>query len=398
MAQSWNSASASPSAEQSGSGTVVPLNIVPHPERSPVEIVRSIMTLQDQVVSGKKPVETAMPKIMSQMADHLLAQNPDVWKDPKNIEALITYLLSGGQSRVAKKILEIDTLPSEQRNLLEAVYAYITGHKTRAENLLATVDPQTLSALLGAHVALIKALLVAESDPAKAISYLDTARILAPGTLIEEAALRREIFLADSANKLSKFVFLSRQYIRRFHNSVYFDNFYKHFSAAIIHLGLADNVEQVAKLDDLIAEMKPGEQARIYLAIAYKSLINGRLPVASFVLAKASALTRETSSTPDQYKLYQASVDFLAGHAEKGLNTISQLDESNLTALDISLAHTILEIGGAIQSLDHESHSAQHAHAQPDASLVDHDDIQDLGELATRSIEATDRVLRGENL
>ena len=71
----------------------------------------------------------------------------------------------------------------------------------------------------------------AEKEPAKALAYLDDARLLAPGTLIEEAAFRRQIALIASAGDGERYEMMVARYLRRFPNSVYAGNFRQQFAA-----------------------------------------------------------------------------------------------------------------------------------------------------------------------
>ena len=59
------------------------------------------------------------------------------------------------------------------------------------------VDPLTQPPELGAFLALVKGSITAADDPAAAQKMFDEARLLSPGTLVEEAALRRSIALGS---------------------------------------------------------------------------------------------------------------------------------------------------------------------------------------------------------
>jgi hypothetical protein len=100
-------------------------------------------------------------------------------------------------------------------------------------------------------VAMIQSALVAKEDPGEAIRLLDQARVLAPGTLVEETALRRELVLADEIADIDKFTFLSSEYIWRFPSSAYFESFRQRFVASTIHFGLTIKPTQFAALEEL---------------------------------------------------------------------------------------------------------------------------------------------------
>ena len=68
------------------------------------------------------------------------------------------------------------------------------GGRTKQGRGLAALNARSLPPTLGAEIALVQSALVAQNDLKATIERLDEARLLMPGTLVEEAALRREIF------------------------------------------------------------------------------------------------------------------------------------------------------------------------------------------------------------
>ena len=111
-----------------------------------------------------------------------------------------------------------------------------------------TIDARTLAPSLGGYIALAQSALAAKEDPRRAMRLLDEARLLAGGTLVEEAALRRTVFLADETSDLSRFVASSSQYLRRYQRSVYAENFRRRFGEAVTRFGVTGDPGQREKL------------------------------------------------------------------------------------------------------------------------------------------------------
>ena len=65
---------------------------------------------------------------------------------------------------------------------------------------------------------------------------LDRARLLAPGTLVEEAALRRSIAVAAKLGDAKRFLRLSEQYVRAYLRSPYASQFADAFVAGVVTL------------------------------------------------------------------------------------------------------------------------------------------------------------------
>jgi chemotaxis protein MotC len=318
--------------------------------RAPFEIVRSMQALQDQIALGNTSALAALPGLSNQLAEKLLAADPAVWRETRNARAAITYVLSGGQPRVLRKILAGNEYPSDDKKLMEGALAYVEGQEAKAKELLGSVDPRSLEAIVGGHVALAQATLFAHDDPHKAIALLDTARVLAPGTLVEEAALRREVFLSEQIDDFNKFSASAAQYLRRFGNSSYAANFESRFSASLISIAVAGKIEQITMLEPLMSDMSETSRLRLYLAIAQSALVNGKLDTAKYAAAKAVQFAKPGTVEANRAVLYHGASAVLTRPLEENLDKLETLDRSMLTRRDLDLAD-------AVTAIDKEIHN-----------------------------------------
>ena len=325
--------------------------------KPPYQIVRSLHALQDQMVLGNTAAKAAMPAFSAQLAEKLLAADPGVWREPRNARAAVTYVLSGGSPRVARKVLQ-SYCPRQERRLLEGALAYVEGHEEKARSLLDDVDPRSLEPILGGHIALVQAALAAKDDVNKAIGLLDVARIVAPGTLVEEAALRREIFLVDQTGDFDKFVAMSGQYIRRFRNSAYADNFRLHFSEAVTRLDIAGNPQQLGQLDDLLSDLSANEQVRFYLLIARSSLIKGKIDLTRFAADRAVHLAKQDSAEGCRAKLYEGAASILTSDYDLGVAELQGVDSARLSVDENLLREAALDLARQIRELPQPDQSS----------------------------------------
>ncbi len=317
----------------------------------PYEIVRSLHVLQDQMVLGNRVARAAMPSFAAQLAQRLLAFNRTVWREPRNARAAVTYVLSGGSPRVARKVLESGYCPAEDKNLLQGALAYVEGHESKAKNYLKGIDPRSLEPILGGHIALVQAALIAKDNMGDAIRLLDLARVLAPGTLVEEAALRREIFLLNATGDFDKFTAMSGEYVRRFGNSAYADNFRMHFSEALGRLEIAGTPDQLGELDDVLGGFGTNEQLQFYLLIAQSSLLNGKAGISRFAAAKAEKLAEPETPEASRAELYDGAASILTNNYERGLTQLEALDAARLSEDDRSLRQAALAVAQQIRQL-----------------------------------------------
>jgi len=207
----------------------------------------------------------------------------------------------------------------------------------------------TLPVPLAGHVALVQANLVTKEDPRKAMQLLARARVLAPGTLIEEAALRKEIFLADQADDLEAFTSLSSQYVRRFGKSAYAENFRQRFKAAVMRFGLTRDPDRFARLETALEVLEPDEELRLLLATARAGLLAGTIEPARHAIEKAAALARKGTAEASRATLYAAAMRVLTGEIDVGLADLQSLETTGLAKPDTELAEAVQAMASEIR-------------------------------------------------
>jgi chemotaxis protein MotC len=293
--------------------------------------------------------------LIGRIAERLLAVDSAAWREVKNARAAIVYVLSGGQPRVLRKILELGVSPEEETRLMEGALAYVEGRTAKAKQILLPLDAKELASMLGGHVALVQSALVGKDDPGKATQLLDQARILDPGTLVEEAALRREIFLVDEGGDLERFAALSSQYIRRFPKSVYADNFRSRFADSVTRFGLKGDAAGFAKVVKLLSELDAVDRLRLYLKIAQAGILNGKIGPARLAAEQAAQLSKDGSVEGTRSKLYEAAALILTSSLEEGLGELRNVDGSRLSKHDAELKEAVAGIAKQIGKSSDES-------------------------------------------
>jgi chemotaxis protein MotC len=190
--------------------------------------------------------------------------------------------------------------------------------------------------------------LAAKSDPAKALAHLDDARLLAPGTLIEEASLRRQIALVGTAD-LDRFEALAAVYLRRFPNSLYAGNFRQQFAAAVAGTVRAFATERLAQLETILGGVGPIDRRDVYLTIAREALVKGRVGLAAFAAASAGRLADTGSVEEARAHVYQGAALVASDELAKGLEMLSGADRGRLAPADAALIDAGLAVADAVQ-------------------------------------------------
>ncbi len=283
-------------AGESGKRDAPPVTPILGPPTPFSDMMLDVQRLQARMAKGDKAAYADCRARMRAIGAAIAAAGPEAFKVKAERDAVIVYLLSGGQPRDIAKIVEREDFPTPERDLLRGAAGYTAGRQTDAEALL-SYDPEAQSLRLGSQIAYAQSVLLTSKDAEKALNLLDLARLFAPGTLIEEASLRREILLVGDLRNPERVAFLARQYVERFGGSLYAGDFVRTLATTVIRFDLCATLADLAKFSALLALTSP-EQARAFLlAVSRASLLRGRFDVAA--QAADGALAAAPAASPD---------------------------------------------------------------------------------------------------
>jgi chemotaxis protein MotC len=268
------------------------------------DMMLDVQRLQARMAKGDRAAYEEQRAKMRAIGAEIAAAGPAAFKVKAERDAVVVYLLSGGQPRDIAKILERGDFPPAERDLLRGAAGYTGGRESEAEKLL-PYDPKAESLRLGSQLAYAQSVLETPTKPRKALDLLDLARLLAPGTLIEEAALRREILLVGDLRNPERVAFLARQYVERFGKSIYAGDFVHSLAAIAIRFDLCATLGDLGKFSALL-ELAPPEQARAFLlAVARASALLGRFDVAAKAGQEAAKTATPGSVDEARARLYE---------------------------------------------------------------------------------------------
>jgi chemotaxis protein MotC len=265
-----------------------------------------------------------------------------VWSNPQNGQAAVIYLLSGGAPQIIRK-LPRDKLNVDGR-LFDGALAYVEGRQDEARELLKDVKPRTVPSGLGGQLALVQGALFARAEASLAIERLDDARLLLPGTLVEEAALRREILLVGQAEDFDKFEFLTLAYIRHYHNSVYAGDFWQRFANGLTQSSLALDERRFARIATLLEQIDRASRLKLYLVIARTAMVRGGLAVTRLAGERALTLSADASADRERAHLFRGVSRALTDEYDGGLAELKALDRSKLPERDIPLLNATVQL------------------------------------------------------
>jgi chemotaxis protein MotC len=301
----------------------------------PYQMVRSLELVQDRIAGGDEAALPMQRKLLEMIDAKFLATPPAGFEDQRNFDALLVYAISGGNPRTIETVVSRLDLKPPRAALGAGILGYVRGRPAEAEKALHDIDPLTQPIELGAYLALIKGSVAAAEDSAAALKLFDEARLLGPGSLVEEAALRRSIMIALKMRDADLFLDYSERYVRRFLHSPYASQFADAFVIGVVDMH--DNME-LDKVAATLNEMDADRRKFIYLRLARKSAIDGLTELTAFAARMAEIRNDPRSKTNDPRVLLYSSIASVASGSVGAVATqLAAIDRNRLSESDRQL-------------------------------------------------------------
>lgn len=300
---------------------------------SPREMVRTLQGLQDDVAVGRTGALNMQVRALSDLGTALRQTDTSVFEEDENLYALITYLFNGGNPQIVETILKDMPENPRQQNLINGALAYAHNHRREFMEAFARPMPETAEwpEALRLSVYLGTAADLAETNPQAASKRLDYVRLAAPGSLFEEAAIRRQLKVSASLGDTVKIALLKRNYVDRFNLSPFANDFWSEFSRAVPRM----DVKMTDKgLDELTFHAPASVQYLIYLRIARIALIDGRMERARYSAAKAQKLATDLKKDAATATLYYAASQVGTPAASEASTMLQSIKRDDLAERD----------------------------------------------------------------
>ncbi|UVF20279.1 chemotaxis protein MotC [Microvirga terrae] len=392
-----NVAPSEATVEQSAPSSTVP---------SPVQLVRTLHLMQDQIAIGSTEAHLGQRGLLEILDTRFMNLEPETWQSGKNVRAAVSFVLSGGNPGILRKLLDLGSaaITENDRPLIEGALAYVEGREEAAQNSLVSLDPHSLPPTLGAQLALVQAALMVRKNVAKSDELLDFVRLQAPGTLLEEAALRRQVFVASQTNNMAKFQSLATDYLRRYRHSIYAGNFRQRLASALTRVDFGKEASRFDGAVAMMSELEPDARRDLYLLAARSSIEQGFTTSARMMADKAQELVGSDKVSAARANLYRAASLITSPQAIDGaVNDLHGIDQSLLAESDVDLLKSALAMAAEIRKVP-EVRSAQGGATKPiqatltvEGSQASPDSAQGLEKLQALS-KARDALSRVDRL
>ena len=301
------------------------------------DLVDDLRRMQLRTAQGDKAAYAAELNQLKTIGAAIAAASPETWKDKREADSLVIYILSGGPLAEVQPLLKGDAVIESERSLARGALAYVTNHETDALVLLKQTSLTALDARLAGEVAFARSVLETKRNAKAAIELLDWARLLQPGGLVEEAALRREIALLAEAKDASRAAMLIRQYVTRFGSSLYAPDFLRDLAGAIARLGLADDAANYKLVSGAVAALPPDGRRDFLLDMAKSAVISAKFAAAAAAATEALEGSRADSPEAIRARLYLATSRLFSDAYDAAIADLQRLSGSKLDRADLGL-------------------------------------------------------------
>jgi chemotaxis protein MotC len=337
------------------------------PEPTIADAMSDLQLLQVKMAQGDKAAYAAQQERLHAIGAAIAVAKPETWKNKTETDAAVAYVLSGGEPRVIAHLLEHGVVPKPEDPLMRGALAYASGRAREAETLLGDFDAKKASLRVAGQLAFAQSVLKTSVDPKRAVALLDLARLLAPATLVEEAALRREILLVGDQHDGDRAAFLARQYVTRFGHSIYADNFIEGLATTTARFGLCDDIASLQKFVLLLALVTPDQRRGFLLTVSREQTLNGRFEVAGAAAQEALQDAGTDASAQARATLFEAAAQLSGPDYEAGVEALKSIDRSKLSKPDQELLAAVSFAAAHMRDPPSEAAFARAEHEGPPA-------------------------------
>jgi chemotaxis protein MotC len=310
------------SAEESAAPDSVPL----------YRMVRSLQNIQDSVINGDLNSVEMQRFLLGEIDKRLRSVDESVFDDPRNVDAAMIYAMSGGNPETLDLLANRDVGGNFDNRITSILRRYLSGKGASATKQLEAVVPEYRYTTIGPYLQLIGANALMEKDSETALKFFDWARIEAPGSIIEEAALRRSLSITSRKGDTARALIYARRYARRYMGSPYASQFADIFVTLALDHQDALPPKEIREVLSLIERKR---QREIYLRLARRAAIAGNKDLTGFASLEARRLSeREDTSQLALAELYSGIVNIPGGDVDAILGQLAGIPDTELQPKD----------------------------------------------------------------
>ena len=206
-------------------------------------LLHSLLQVQDRLAAGDEAALGLQSHLMKLLAAGIEESRSPAELSDAEIEALMIFGIIGTGSKAVSSVLFDRSMPQDFADLAQAIGTYRQRKRAQALKRFSKVDQDNVQERVRPFVAFALGNLLSRRWPKAAVRHYNLVRLDAPGTLLEEATIRRLMALYGSNNQPQPFLRLAMDYAQRFIESPYRKQYLKSLRKGIVAMrrGLTDD-------------------------------------------------------------------------------------------------------------------------------------------------------------
>lgn len=301
---------------------------------APYKMLRSLQFVQDSVVLGDHSAGE-MQRFMLETIDKRLRQaDASVFESTDNVDAALVYAMSGGNPQTLEYLVARDVDGNFDNRVTDALRKYLAGKGTLIAKSLGELVWEYKDSKIGPYLALVAGNVTISTNPRGALKFYDWARLTAPGTIVEEAALRRSIAIAIEAGDVPKAAAYANRYARRFLHSPYASQFADLFVRLVVERYELLNADDVSAT---LGYMDNDRAREIYLRIARAAAVRGKNQLAGLAAERAKVLSGTAEGADTLARLYGGLAEVPTSDILSAVDALASIPEKDLSPADRAL-------------------------------------------------------------
>lgn len=301
----------------------------------PYQLIRSLQFVQDAVVAGDHSAMEMQRYLLGVIDDRLREADQSVFDDPRNVDAALVYAMSGGNPATLDLLAIRDRFGNFDSEVTTVLRAYLEGRAATTKTSLEDLVKLYRNEPIAPYLTLIAANVTAGMNEEASLDLFDWARLTAPGTLVEESALRRSLLIATKKGLIEKAVHYASLYARRFINSPYAGQYADLLVDLVVSHHEAMGTE---KLQHVLSFMDDPRKREVYLRISRRAAIAGNKELALFAAGQAEALAGAGDPAPGVLaNFYSNLADVTSGNVDEVARSLEAIPDESLSPRDAAL-------------------------------------------------------------
>lgn len=268
----------------------------------PAAMLSALHQVQDNFAYGDPIAAAAQTEILARLELELSKPVSDAEAVSDWEKTVIGFALSGGDAAASKDLLAKVDKQSRFFAVGQATELYASGDMGEAARRFAQIDPRSISGGLTPYVMLALGTASLDNDIETARRSFETVVLEAPGTLLEEVALRRLLALGLASGDETTFQRVSNLYLRRYFSSPFASQFIDSYVAGLIRFLTADELSQALKI---VAGLPSTNRHTLISRLLTSCAIDGRLDMLRQITRGSSdSLMQQDESLKRKFNLY----------------------------------------------------------------------------------------------